>query len=46
MIKTRETYWLQNVVSSAVFAVVGNGGGTDCGNASGSNGVRPYGIIG
>lgn len=46
MIKIRETYWLQNVVSSAYFAVVGNFGTTTCNNASNSLGVRPYGIIG
>lgn len=46
MIKTRETYWLQNVVSSAYFADVNNGGGAGYDNASNSVGVRPYGIIG
>lgn len=46
MIKTRETYWLQNVVSSAYFAGVGHGGAADYFGASGSFGVRPYGIIG
>ena len=46
MIKTRENYWLQNVVSSAYFAIVGNFGLTSCFGASGSFGVRPYGIIG
>ena len=46
MIKTRETYWLQNVVSSAFFAGVSSGGRADYYGASGSFGVRPYGIIG
>ena len=46
MIKTRETYWLQNVVSSAGFACVGGNGSAGYGGASGSFGVRPYGIIG
>ena len=46
MIKTRETYWLQNVVSSADFADVNNCGNTHYNGASDSRGVRPYGIIG
>lgn len=47
MIKTRETYWLQNVVSSALFALVSYYGASDCSfRASNSCGVRPYGIIG
>lgn len=46
MIKTRETYWLQNVVSSAYFASVSNYGHTGYVGASGSFGVRPYAIIG
>lgn len=46
MIKTRETYWLQNVVSSAGFAFVGYTGGAGCCGASDSVGVRPYAIIG
>lgn len=33
--------WLRDVVSSANFAYVGSGGNAGCGNASGSNGVRP-----
>ena len=33
--------WLRDVVSSAHFAYVGGDGLADCGNASGSNGVRP-----
>lgn len=46
MIKTRETYWLQNVVSSIHFAYVDNFGLTNYYGASYSCGVRPYGIIG
>ena len=46
MIKTRETYWLQNVVSAAVFAYVVNCGDAYYYGASASFGVRPYGIIG
>lgn len=33
--------WLRDVVSSAAFAFVNNGGITDCTNASNSSGVRP-----
>lgn len=33
--------WLRDVVSSAYFAVVSNGGNAGCGDASGSYGVRP-----
>ena len=33
--------WLRDVVSSAYFARVDNGGGTNCNNASNSYGVRP-----
>lgn len=33
--------WLRDVVSSAYFAGVNNGGNTACGNASSSYGVRP-----
>ena len=46
MIKTRETYWLQNVVSAAYFAGVYFSGDSNCFSASNSRGVRPYGIIG
>lgn len=46
MIKIRETYWLQNVVSSANFASVNLNGRTGYDAASYSGGVRPYGIIG
>lgn len=46
MIKIRETYWLQNVVSAAHFAYVSNYGHANYNDASGSRGVRPYGIIG
>lgn len=33
--------WLRDVVSSADFAIVYDDGGTTCGSASGSRGVRP-----
>ena len=46
MIKIRETYWLQNVVSSANFARVDGYGTATCRGASGSYGVRPYFVIG
>ena len=46
MIKTRETYWLQNVVSAAYFAFVDFSGNPYSTYASVSGGVRPYGIIG
>lgn len=46
MIKIRETYWLQNVVSSAFFALVIGDGCAGYAGASDSRGVRPYGIIG
>lgn len=46
MIKTRETYWLQNIVSSADFALVYHHGYSASSHASSSLGVRPYGIIG
>lgn len=46
MIKTRETYWLQNIVSSADFALVYHHGYPASSHASSSLGVRPYGIIG
>lgn len=46
MIKTRETYWLQNVISSNGFARVLDIGSAGCANASLSFRVRPYGIIG
>ena len=46
MIKTRENYWLQNVVSSDYFALAWNDGYAYYGPASFSFGVRPYGIIG
>lgn len=45
-IKTRETYWLRDVVSAANFARVGGDGLPVCGGASGSFGVRPVFPIG
>jgi hypothetical protein len=45
-VNTRESYWLRDVVSSAYFAFCGGYGNPDIGNASGSNGVRPYFCIG
>ena len=45
-ISNRATFWLRDVVSSARFAVVLNGGNADCGHASGSLGVRPVFPIG
>ena len=41
LISNRATFWLRDVVSSAHFAFVGNGGYADSGSASGSFGVRP-----
>ena len=46
MIKIKETYWLQNIVSSACFAIVSGAGYAASGYASTSFCVRPYGIIG
>lgn len=46
MIKTRESYWLRDVVSAAAFAFVGSGGGSYYINASGALGVRPVFAIG
>ena len=40
-INTRQTYWLRDVRSSAVFAGVTNYGGANNGNASSVLGVRP-----
>lgn len=45
-IKTRETYWLRDVVSAAYFALVGSIGLADCSGASYSLGVRPVFPIG
>ena len=46
LISNRATFWLRDVVSSAVFACVYTDGDADCGNASGSYGVRPVFAIG
>lgn len=46
LISNRATFWLRDVVSSASFADVGSGGGTTCGLASNSSGVRPVFAIG
>lgn len=46
LISNRATFWLRDVVSSALFAVVGSDGGTGCTDASGSIGVRPVFAIG
>ena len=46
LISNRATFWLRDVVSSAVFASVGLNGGPDCYDASGSIGVRPVFAIG
>ena len=45
-ITTRYTYWLRDVVSATRFAFVGNVGGSNCGTASSSAGVRPEFCIG
>lgn len=42
---TRWGYWLRDVVSSTVFAIVGNAGATGHGGASLSFGVRPFFLI-
>lgn len=46
LISNRATFWLRDVVSSATFACVTNGGNTGCGSASDSRGVRPVFAIG
>ena len=46
LISNRATFWLRDVVSSAYFANVGNGGNANSGNASVSLGVRPVFAIG
>ena len=46
LISNRATFWLRDVVSSATFAIVYNGGDTACHDASGSGGVRPVFAIG
>ena len=45
-IANRATFWLRDVVSSALFAHVGNVGVTDYDDASNSYGVRPVFPIG
>lgn len=45
-IKTRQTYWLRDVVSAAFFADVDSRGNAGCDNASTSIGVRPVFPIG
>lgn len=45
-IKTRQNYWLRDVVSAAYFAYVGNDGTASCNFASASRGVRPVFAIG
>lgn len=42
----RDTWWLRDVITAASFADVGNSGNASCGNASGSDGVRPAFCIG
>lgn len=47
LICNRSWYWLRDVISAAAFADVGGNGACDCGNASGTGGVRPVaGLIG
>lgn len=47
LIANRITYWLRDVVSSALFALVGSFGSANCTGASNSFGVRPaFGIKG
>ena len=46
IVNLRYWYWLRDVVSSALFAAVHDGGYADCHNASTSDGVRPYFLIG
>lgn len=46
IVNRRYTYWLRDVVSSATFALVRDGGSASCAGASDSLGVRPYFIIG
>ena len=41
MISNRQTYWLRDVVSAALFAFVYNNGSCNSGSASGAHGVRP-----
>ena len=37
----RETWWLRDVITASLFALVGGGGGAGYGGASNSRGVRP-----
>ena len=46
LISNRATFWLRDVVSSALFAVVGSFGDSGCDYASDSVGVRPVFAIG
>ena len=46
LISNRATFWLRDVVSSALFAYVGGNGGTASNSASNSDGVRPVFAIG
>ena len=46
IVNLRYWYWLRDVVSSAAFALVGSYGYAGYYAASGSNGVRPYFLIG
>lgn len=46
LISNRSTFWLRDVVSSAIFAGVGSGGNSGCDGASNSFGVRPVFAIG
>jgi len=41
LIHNRENWWLQDVVSAAYFALVGDGGHAGAYGASNSYGVRP-----
>lgn len=46
MVNTRDYYWLRDIVSNALFALVNNVGLATNANASNNRGVRPYFIIG
>ena len=46
IVNLRYWYWLRDVVSSALFAIVATAGGASYANASNSGGVRPYFLIG
>lgn len=41
LISNRQTFWLRDVVSAALFAIVNGAGSASCRNASDVNGVRP-----